>query len=103
MLNARFSDPSVRENVAKNHTLSDLEHLLQRHGKRLVDFSGMPEVDRSILFLGGHRLHAEETMYNASKQNCMAVEMERTLNCSQRDAHNFGGTGKTYLYNALLC
>ena len=121
MLSACLCNPDVCENVAKNQALSHLQHLLQQHGKRLVDFCGMLEVDKSVLFLEGHNLLAKETMYNASQQSSMAVGMERTLKCGQRDAYNCvmlaieraegsvffldgpGGTGKTYLYNALLC
>ena len=109
------------EDMAKNQVLSNIENLLQQHGKKLVDFCGMPQVDRSLLFLPGGNLLTKETMFNVLEQTSMAIEMERTLNYGQRNAYNHviqaietangsivfldgpGGTGKNYLYNALVC
>ena len=81
----------------------------------------MPQVDKCLLFLQGCNLLTEETMFNVLEQTSMAIETERTLNYGQRNAYNHviqaietangsivfldgpGGTGKNYLYNALVC
>ena len=80
----------------------------------------MRQVDMSRLFLVENTLFAEETMFDVVEQSTMAITMERLLNYGQHNAYEqvlqavdrnegliffldgLGGSGKTYLYNALL-
>ena len=61
---------------------------MQQHGKQLVKFSGMLEVERSLLFLLRCNLFTEETLFNALEKTTMPIEMERTLDCGHRNVYD---------------
>lgn len=97
-----------------------VQELLQQYGKRLSDFEGMPIPD--VFNLGRERnsLLMEETMFDQQEQVDLALSMQESLNYCHQRAYNTvleavykneggvfflngpGGSGKTYLYNALL-
>ncbi|MCO5613255.1 hypothetical protein L7F22_067531 [Adiantum nelumboides] len=80
----------------------------------------MPQVDCILEGISEHGVLAEESMYSIEEQRQLSAQMESSLNTEQREAYervlqaicmNVGtvffldgpsGTGKTYLYNALL-
>ncbi|MCO5596686.1 hypothetical protein L7F22_050754 [Adiantum nelumboides] len=110
----------IYERMAQNQALLDLDTMLQHYGKRLSDYSGMPQVDCTLQVMRNHGVLAEELMYNVEEQRVLSAQIESSLNARQREAYNQvlgaigmnsgtvffldgpGGIGKTYLYNALL-
>ncbi|MCO5615088.1 hypothetical protein L7F22_069376 [Adiantum nelumboides] len=101
--------------------LLDLDDILQQFGKHLYDYEGIPIPDRLARNRMQNGLLLEETMFDAPETLKLNVEMERTLNLCQRMVYNTilsaveasvgglffldgpGGSGKTYLYNCILC
>ena len=119
-LQQRYNDMNVCQTLAKNSALLHIDSLLCQYGRQLTDFQGMPIPDQG----GIHRMHnylvLEEMMFDVDQQKECALGMECSLNHLQQIAYNRileavqnnnegvffldgpGGSGKTYLYNALL-
>ena len=96
-----------------------IDELLSHSGKRLKDWSMMPQVVENWGVILGNRLIAEQLQYDPEDQAVLAAECIDKLNPDQSAAfreiisaistksgkiyflHGAGGTGKTYLYNTL--
>ena len=110
----------VCANMAQNQALANLDNILRVHAKTLCDFPSLPQIDRTPLCFIENTVLTEETMFNATEQLNDALHFEEALNEGQRHAYNKvlqaiqdnkgavffldgpGGSGKTFLYNALL-
>ena len=116
----RGSETNACTLLARNEALLSIEHLLQQHGKHLSNFDGIPIPNRPLMNTINNGLLMEEMMFNVFEQVELAMGMEGSLNECQRTAYDTilqavysdlggvyfldgpGGSGKTYLYNALL-
>ena len=104
-------------------TLKCIDSLLRPYGKSLEDFPGMPAVPEVAPQLDGmSNTMSEELSYNNEEQSEKASDCEKKMNVDQAIVYNKvidavlsqnleqtlffvdgpGGTGKTFLYNAIL-
>jgi hypothetical protein len=113
----RIPDPS--EAQIQDYGLYLIDQLLSHSGKRLQDWTTMPQVIENWGAMLRNCLIAEQMQYNLEEQAVLAAEYLTNLNPDQHTAfdkitsaittksgeifflHGPGGTGKTYLYNTL--
>ncbi|GJW65380.1 helicase-like protein [Tanacetum coccineum] len=115
--NVVFIDQEVQ-----NYTLLELEAILNCNNKSLLDFSELPQIDYTLMNIGGNRLIAAERMYNADEEWSRFTSLYGGLNPQQRDVYDnimqaslmerngaehffvygCGGTGKTYLWKTII-
>jgi hypothetical protein len=108
---------------AENQFLIDINLLLFQHQKSLSDFNSMPLPDmQNENYVNGF-LFSEETNFNVHELKKEVSENVPKMNCDQKNAFDIvnksiyepidgcpqlffidgpGGTGKTFLYNAIL-
>ncbi|GLT45046.1 hypothetical protein SLA2020_189100 [Shorea laevis] len=113
--NLKFTDDQI-----KNYCLLELERMLNRSGKSLSDYNGMPLPNMNLLFGADNRLIKEELNYDIRKMKADHDQFYISLNNQQRDIYHrildaveqkeggiffvygHGGTGKTFLYKTIL-
>lgn len=113
--NYRLSDDQT-----KSYCLLEIQNLLNRYGKSLSDFEGMPLPDTSLLVKMDNRLIREEYDYSITSLRKEHAESLELLNVDQRQIYDQvisavinkrggfffifgqGGTGKTFLYKTIL-
>ncbi|KAL3625826.1 hypothetical protein CASFOL_030355 [Castilleja foliolosa] len=113
--NYRLSDEQIQ-----SYCLVELQKLMNRYGKSLSDFHGMPLPDSDLLVKLDNRLIREEYDYNIAILKKEHEEWIKLLNMDQRiiydrvisDVENKlgglffvygqGGTGKTFLYKTIM-
>jgi hypothetical protein len=114
---ANLPDPS--EAQIQDYGLYLIDKLLSHTGKRLTEWTTMPEVVENWALLLGNHLIQEQHQYDPEEQARLATQCIASLNPDQHSAfdkittaitttsgeifflHGPGGTGKTYLYNTL--
>jgi hypothetical protein len=114
---ANIPDPS--EAQIQDYGLYLIDKLLSHTGKRLQEWTTMPEVVEDWAVILGNHLILEQHQYNLEEQAQLAAQCIASLNPDQHSAfdrittaittasgeifflHGPGGTGKTYLYNTL--
>ncbi|KAK7255526.1 hypothetical protein RIF29_28939 [Crotalaria pallida] len=112
-------DLMLSSNEIENLCLVDLEQLLQRNGKSLKDYSGLPFPSGSDLPHFENVYMMNELSYDVAQMKILHDEKIRNLNNEQLEIYNtvvdavyserggfffvygFGGIGKTYLWNVL--
>ncbi|XP_035837311.1 uncharacterized protein LOC110893612 [Helianthus annuus] len=115
-----FPGLHLSDDQLKNYCLIELNELLEKNGKSLVDFPDMPQPDTSLLDRMDNRLIREELSYNKKKMTDEHEQLYASLNTEQTAIYNTvidsvtthkggfyfvygpGGTGKTFLYRAIL-
>ena len=105
-----------------NSALLDIEHRLEKQGKSLTDFGGMPDPSHTRSPHDQPRIIQDQLGFNVAEQAFIAETNVPLLNPDQLEIFNCimtaindsgveqraffidgpGGTGKTYLYNILL-
>ncbi|XP_028768731.1 uncharacterized protein LOC114726322 [Neltuma alba] len=101
--------------------LKEIEVLLQQNGKSLLDFPSLPYPPSSLTIDVRNHLILQELNYDRVALQGEAERLTATLNEEQRSIFNtvmsslnastgacffvygYGGTGKTFLWNALTC
>ncbi|GLT51975.1 hypothetical protein SLA2020_253440 [Shorea laevis] len=109
-----------KDDQIKNYCLLELERMLNRSGKSLSDYNGMPLPNMNLLFGADNRLIKEELNYDIRKMKADHDQFYISLNNQQRDIYHrildaveqkeggiffvygHGGTGKTFLYKTIL-
>ena len=97
----------------------EIDKLLRLNGKTLDDFESMPKIFSNVVDAFDNVLQANELGYDQDEMFMKHVEYFTRLNDGQMTAYNkivdyvenglgrmffvygYGGTGKTYLWNAL--
>lgn len=113
--NYRLSEVQIQ-----NYCLVEIHHMLNRYGKSLKDFEGMPLPDSALLVKMDNKLIREEYDYNVEDLKKEHDQSLKLLNIDQRviydrvisDVENKlgglffvygqGGTGKTFLYKTIM-
>ncbi|XP_035837612.1 uncharacterized protein LOC110893035 [Helianthus annuus] len=115
-----FPGLHLSDDQLKNYCLIELNELLEKNGKSLSDFTDMPQPDTSLLDKMDNRLIREELSYNKKKITDEHDRLYASLNTKQTAIYDTviesvttrkggfyfvygpGGTGKTFLYKAIL-
>ncbi|XP_022014702.1 uncharacterized protein LOC110914199 [Helianthus annuus] len=115
-----FPGLHLSDDQLKNYCLIELNELLEKNGKSLSDFTDMPQPDTSLLDKMYNRLIREELSYNKKKMTDEHDRLYASLNTEQTVIYDTiidsvttrkggfyfvygpGGTGKTFLYKAIL-
>ncbi|XP_035840208.1 ATP-dependent DNA helicase PIF1-like [Helianthus annuus] len=115
-----FPGLHLSDDQLKNYCLIELNELLEKNGKSLEDFTDMPQPDTSLLDKLDNRLIREELSYNKKKLTDEHDQLYASLNTEQTVIYDTvidsvvtrkggfyfvygpGGTGKTFLYKAIL-
>ncbi|XP_035838923.1 uncharacterized protein LOC118486528 [Helianthus annuus] len=103
-----------------NYTLIEIERVLIGHGKSLLDFPNLPQIDRQLVDTMENRLIMAERTFNIEEEITLFHDLFRGLNAEQREVFDYvcdcvdrrtggavfvfgsGGTGKTYLWKTLI-
>ncbi|XP_035833040.1 uncharacterized protein LOC118481843 [Helianthus annuus] len=103
-----------------NYTLIEIERVLIGHGKSLLDFPNLPQIDRQLVDTMENRLIMAERTFNIEEEMTLFHDLFRGLNVEQREVFDYvcdcvdrrtggavfvfgsGGTGKTYLWKTLI-
>ena len=116
-----FANVELDEHIL-NSVLLDLEYRLQKHGKSLTDYPGMPIPTNVSNPYEESRIIMDELDYNVGEQNDIVSQNLPLLNADQLSIYNIiiaavndtnscsngffidgpGGTGKTFFNNTLL-
>ncbi|KAI9071577.1 hypothetical protein K1719_046472 [Acacia pycnantha] len=99
--------------------LSIIEKLLLRNGRSLNDYTSLPTPDTDNIFDISNQLILQELNYNKLKEREESERLQRLMTAEQKQVfdeimgvvsskkggffflHGFGGTGKTFIWNAL--
>ncbi|KAI9082966.1 hypothetical protein K1719_035109 [Acacia pycnantha] len=99
--------------------LLEIEKLLLRNGKCLNDYPSLPKPNEENLIDMSNQLILQELNYNKEKENNEAIRLQNLMTDEQKEVfhkilssvssrkggffflHGFGGTGKTFIWNAL--
>ncbi|KAI9118259.1 hypothetical protein K1719_010591 [Acacia pycnantha] len=99
--------------------LLEIEKLLLRNGKSLNDYPSLPKPNEENLINMSNQLILQELNYNKEKENDEAIRLQNLMTDEQKEVfhkilssvssrkggffflHGFGGTGKTFIWNAL--
>ena len=110
----------LTEEQLKNYCLVEIQELLNRHGRSLMDFQDLPLPDPRLLTNLDNRLIREALDYDMNKSRIEHQQLHSLLNPEQRliyeevieSVHNKkgnfyfvygpGGTGKTFLYKTII-
>ncbi|KAI9110795.1 hypothetical protein K1719_018233 [Acacia pycnantha] len=100
-------------------SLSIIEKLLLRNGRSLNDYPSLPIPDTDNIFDISNQLILQELNYNKLKEREESERLQRLMTAEQKQVfdeimgvvsskkggffflHGFGGTGKTFIWNAL--
>ncbi|XP_035837306.1 uncharacterized protein LOC118485145 [Helianthus annuus] len=103
-----------------NYTLIEIERVLIGHGKSLLDFPNLPQIDRQLVDTMENRLIMAERTFNIEEEMTLFHDLFCGLNAEQREVFDYvcdcvdrrtggavfvfgsGGTGKTYLWKTLI-
>ncbi|XP_071718001.1 uncharacterized protein [Rutidosis leptorrhynchoides] len=114
-----FPDLILTEAQLKNYCLVEIQGILNKNGKSLADFPELLQPDQSMLTQMDNRLIREELNYNIKEMTTLHNTLFSSLNPEQLEIYlqvvnavhkqqgglflyGPGGTGKTFLYNAVL-
>ncbi|XP_028804724.1 uncharacterized protein LOC114759678 [Neltuma alba] len=110
----KFSDKDKEE-----ASLVAIEKLLQRNGKSLLDYPSMPKPTTEVVVDTRNRMIIQELSFDQEECHTQSQRLRNMLTDEQRHiyhsilkamddsnggfffVHGFGGTGKTFLWNAL--
>ena len=113
------TDISITIEQKQQAALKEISKLLHFSGKTLADFSQMPSLDEAEQFDYSNHLILQELNYDRKLLQQQATKLIKALNHDQLKAYKaimdaavnrsggfyfvygYGGTGKTYLWNAL--
>ncbi|XP_071721366.1 ATP-dependent DNA helicase PIF1-like [Rutidosis leptorrhynchoides] len=116
----KFPELILTETQIKNYCLVEIQAILNRNGKSLSDYQDLPQPDPSLLTKLDNRLIREELNYNVEEMRNLHESLFNSLNSEQLIIYENvvtsvkqqkgglffvygpGGTGKTFLYNAIL-
>ncbi|XP_057421492.1 uncharacterized protein LOC130715411 [Lotus japonicus] len=110
----------LTEQQIQTYCLIEIEKLLIKNGKQLIDYDGMPLPEKSAIEALDNRLIREELNYNIQELEEEHERCHPLLNEQQREIYNHvidavtsntgglyfvyghGGTGKTFLYRTII-
>ncbi|KAI9110522.1 hypothetical protein K1719_018388 [Acacia pycnantha] len=100
--------------------LLEIKKLLLRNGKSFNDYPSLPKPNEENLIDMSNQLILQELNYNKEKENDEAIRLQNLMTDEQKEVfhkilssvssrkggffflHGFGGTGKTFIWNALI-
>ncbi|XP_071718807.1 uncharacterized protein [Rutidosis leptorrhynchoides] len=115
-----FPDLILTDEQIKNYCLVKIQGILNKNGKSLDDYLELPQPDPSMLTQMDNRLIREELNYNIKDMHILHESLFSSLNQEQLAIYHQvlaavtqkkggifflygpGGTGKTFLYTAVL-
>ena len=114
-----FADLTLTNEQLQNYALFDIEMILRSNGRSLSDFPPMSVPDLSNLNPFQNRLIVDELNYNKEALKLEARDLIDSMTSEQKGVYNtlidsvksgnsgvfflygYGGTGKTYIWQAL--
>jgi len=111
----QYEDLHLTESQLQNYVLCDIERLLNKNGRALIEFETMTYPDTLLLREGNNRLMQKESDYNRISLANEHIKLISGRNCEQINiyeaiiryvtenkggfffVYGHGGTGKTYL------
>ncbi|KAK9048063.1 hypothetical protein SSX86_032974, partial [Deinandra increscens subsp. villosa] len=116
----RYPLLELDDDQKRTYCLLEIQELLRRNGKSLADFEDLPRPDVRLLETLDNRLIREEMAHNLLPDTIIHHQLSGDLNSEQRIIYDRviesvykqeggfffvygpGGTGKTFLYRAIL-
>ncbi|GJV97144.1 ATP-dependent DNA helicase PIF1-like protein [Tanacetum coccineum] len=115
-----YSELQVTDEQLRNYCLLEIQDLLNRHGRSLIDFKDLPQPNPTLLTNLDNCLIREALAFDVNKSKVEHEQLHSMLNPKQRliyeeviesvhnDRRQFyfihgpGGTGKTFLYKTII-
>ncbi|KAI9084406.1 hypothetical protein K1719_033596 [Acacia pycnantha] len=115
----RFQDLQISFTNKEAATLSQIQKLLLRNGRSLDDYPSLPRPDEDNIIDISNQLILQELNYDKQKERVESERLQRLMTNEQKQVfdeiicaisskkggffflHGFGGTSKTFIWNAL--
>uniref|UniRef100_A0A803KUF8 Uncharacterized protein n=1 Tax=Chenopodium quinoa TaxID=63459 RepID=A0A803KUF8_CHEQI len=79
---------SLTKEQLRNYALYEIEKLLNRENRSLIDYHGIPLPDATLLQDSGNRMVLEEQSYDTQSLARNACDLENGLNAEQRNVYD---------------